>query len=307
MLGLSEITQLSLDKKLENFNGVFFNSNECETEKTHSMLANASFKQEGGHLGVGTLMSNNFDICCIAKAKFAILIDTDQETVEFNKLSIEILKKTEDPTEFISKISQLVFDRLKLGLEERRKVYYSFYFDGNSNCTLDSFSSTHTVDQIIAKLKPELERQYSWLLKNNYSYMHRLALDNKIISIQLNLSDVDSFKKIALILNQQMNALMNTVNASNVRDHISIDNFFNKDKQIPLESVAKCIELIANPDAVIVDSIHKEDEDPKTYQLTSRIEQRTSLGKIGEYKPDSTYFITRHFITSTTLTSQLVH
>ncbi|MBN2479154.1 MAG: hypothetical protein JXA94_02905 [Parachlamydiales bacterium] len=220
---LDEITQ---------FQGVdtkpYILTNESDLDKTYQILTRIPRVERGFHVGVSCL--HNFDIMCARRSCGAILFDASDNVIDLHKEIKRAILYYEDRRDFVKYIKYLP--------EKYRR---------------DSF------DTFESKMDSELEKTNGWLSSDeNYQFIRSLFLNDKIISLKLDIQDYKSFQMIREFIDAEK-LTADTIYVSNVGDWVQTLAYEGVNVDIAFRKMMLAIHKIATYSSIVIDSSSDEE------------------------------------------------
>jgi len=183
---------------------------------------------------------HNFDIMCVNNPNRGIILDINSNQVNFMKYTLENISKSNNRQTFVDNIidqlNKLYFIKYKKLLEiinhelHEKELWnhINFHLNITDDVTYDKYNkilNSYNYDkEEFVEIRHELTRKGSWLsTDNNYNYINKLVLNNKIIVIQENIENYKHFQYLSqMLINNNID--VETLYVSNVHGYINNKN-----------------------------------------------------------------------------------
>lgn len=194
--------------------GVYINTNESNTKKTASKLAELPRIDLSCHIGFSGW--HNFDIMAQRESSRGLICDLNPENALFLSHVLKYLRSYEDRIEFINSVSSFI---QKIEYYGVRTNPYIVKF--SMNVSDDPLYKRVLDKKAASQVKIELERETSWLYTDQrYAHIRKLALEDKIALITENICAKDTFSSISQLLKEH-SVQVDTVYISNIAKYMS--------------------------------------------------------------------------------------
>jgi len=177
------LKDIETDRLSDNFctREAHLTSNEYGRSLTKIILESIPKQENACHFGVSGW--HNYDIAAVRESSFIIVGDINSNTILIHKKTMELLASSADRQEFVKKFSEWAennSDKLEVNMQ---------------------FSPSET---ILGEIEKELVREGSWLsTDSNFNYVKKMSKENRIVSMQLDITDRKSLKKISTLVKER--------------------------------------------------------------------------------------------------------
>ena len=238
------------------FGDLFVTSNETGIEQTFEKLAKMQKIRDGVHLGVSAL--HNWDFAVAMRSRYVILLDHAPLVTVFNKQAIDILRTSDSRHKCKEALAEVL----------TAKVYVGRFF----NILYAPKGSSK--EQALFEIDMWMQKTHSALhTDEGFSYMQKLARENKIITITCSLQNTETVGEIARIV-KRAGLPFSSLYLSNVYDHFACTDMHEADLEAQKNFKGSVSHLKEDLTCII---------DATSYLSMKGICQQTAYGK--EYVP----------------------
>lgn len=222
--------------------GVYLTTNECGLVEVKRRLTEKP--QVAGSCHIGFSGMHNFDIMAIRRSAWGLICDFNPDNKVFIEKTVQILRDSQSRAEFVKEMTKAA----------TAKNHIQFSVNVNN----PSFPEE--------EIRGELTREGSWLANDeSFSYIRGLALQDRIASINLDIRDTATCKKIAAVF--QDNAIqLDTLYLSNICNYMA--------KEGEKKAFALSVHALMKPETDVINC----PEDPDIWKNDYTPKQRVMKG-----------------------------